>query len=89
MLASELTLSSADAGKLYQNSGTVTVTVTGLTAGQQVDFVQTNAGQITFAAGSGITLSSKESKLKTAGQYSAASVKCIGTNTYVLVGDLG
>jgi hypothetical protein len=36
-----------------------------------------------------MTLYSKESKLKTAAQWSPAGVKCIATNTYALVGDLG
>lgn len=83
------TLTSADSGKLIQNSGALTVTVQGLEIGQQVDFLQAAAGQITFQAGSGVTLNSKDSKLKTAEQWSPASIKCIGTNTYVLAGDLG
>jgi hypothetical protein len=82
-------LTSADAGKLITNSGAITITVEGLAIGKQVDFLQTNASQITFATGSGVTLNSKDSKLKTNAQYSPASVKCIATNTYVLVGDLG
>lgn len=82
-------LTSADAGKLITNAGAITITVEGLTAGQQVDFIQTNAAQITFVAGAGVTLSSKGGNLKTAAQYSPASVKCIATNTYVLLGDLG
>jgi hypothetical protein len=82
-------LTSADAGKLITNSGAITITVEGLSVGQQVDFLQTNASQITFQAGSGITLNSKDAKLKTAAQYSPASVKCVASNSYVLVGDLG
>jgi hypothetical protein len=82
-------LSSADAGKLITNTGAITITVQGLFMGQQVDFVQTNAAQITFAAGAGMTLNSKGAKLKTAAQYSPASVKCLAPNTYVLLGDLG
>lgn len=82
-------LTSADAGKLITNSAAITITVEGLSVGQQVDFVQTDAGQITFAAGAGVTLNSKDGNLKTAAQYSPAGVKCIATDTYVLVGDLG
>jgi hypothetical protein len=82
-------LTSADVGNLLTNSGAVTITVQGLTTGQQVDFLQLNASQITFTAGAGVTLYSKGSKLKTAAQYSPASIKCIATNTYVLIGDLG
>ena len=82
-------LVSGDAGKLILNSAAITVTVEGLAVGQQVDFVQNTADQITFAAGAGITLNSKDGNLKTAAQYSPAGVKCVATNTYVLVGDLG
>jgi len=82
-------LTSADTGKLITNSAAITITVEGIAVGKQVDFVQTNAAQITFVAGSGVTLNSKEGKLKTAAQYSPASIKCIATNSYILVGDLG
>jgi hypothetical protein len=81
-------LTSADAGKLITNTGAITITVQGLSAGQQVDFLQTNAAQITFTPGSGITLNSKSGNRKTAAQYSPASVKCVASNSYVLVGDL-
>ena len=82
-------LSSSDVGKLITNSAAITITVTGLSVGQQVDFIQTNSSQITFAAGSGVTLYSKNSRVKTAGQYSPATIKCIASNTYVLIGDIG
>lgn len=87
--ATSYSLVSGDAGKLILNSAAITITVEGLAVGQQVDFLQNTADQITFAAGSGITLNSKDSNLKTAAQYSPAGVKCVATNTYVLVGDLG
>jgi hypothetical protein len=88
-LSSSRALTSADAGKLITNSGAVTVTVEGLSAGQQADFLQTASSQITFQAGSGVTLSSKNSLLKTAAQGSLASIKCTASNTYWLTGDLG
>lgn len=82
-------LVSSDAGKLITNSAAITITVEGLVAGEQVDFLQTGADQITFVAGSGVTLSSKDSNLKTAAQGSPASIKCVAANTYWLIGDLG
>ena len=88
-LSTNYTILAADKGKLFTNSAAVTVTVTGLATGEQVDFIQTNAGKITFAAGAGVTLNSRGGILTTANQYSPASVKCIATNTYVLVGDIG
>ena len=71
------------------NSAAVTITVEGLAIGQQVDFAQDAVGQITFAAGTGVTLKSSGNNLLTAGEYSVAGVKCIGTDIYLLVGDLG
>ena len=83
------TLTSADAGKLILNSDALTVTVQGLTVGQQVDFLQDATSQITFVAGAGMTLTSKRGNLKTSERYSPAGIKCVASNTYVLVGDLG
>jgi hypothetical protein len=85
------TTASTDAGNTINSTGSaITVTVSNtLTAGQRIDFVQTGSGQITFAAGSGVTLNSKGSKLKTAGQYSGATVICLASGSYLLVGDLG
>jgi hypothetical protein len=80
-----------DAGTTINSTGSaITVTIdNNLTVGQRIDFVQTGSGQITFAAGSGVTLNSKGAKLKTAGQYSGASVLCVASGSYVLIGDLG
>ena len=81
----------SDAGNTINSTGSaITVTIdNNLTASQRIDFVQTGSGQITFAAGSGVTLNSKDGKLKTAGQFSAASVLCLASGSYILVGDLG
>jgi hypothetical protein len=80
-----------DAGNTINSTGSaITITIdNNLTAGQRIDFVQTGSGQITFAAGTGVTLNSKGSKLKTAGQYSGATVICLASGSYLLVGDLG
>jgi hypothetical protein len=59
-----------------------------LTAGQRIDFIQDGSGQITFAAGAGVTLNSVDAKLKTTKQYSGATVICYGSGIYYLVGDL-
>lgn len=85
------TTAATDAGNTINSTGSaITVTVSNtLTAGQRIDFVQTGSGQITFAAGSGVTLNSKGAKLKTAGQYSGATVLCLASGSYLLVGDLG
>ena len=82
---------SSDRGKLLQStSGTsYTFTVANVLAvGERVDVVQDGAGQITFAAGSGVSLASAGGKLKTNVQYSAATILCIGSGLYRLIGDL-
>ena len=88
--ATSYSLVSGDVGKLILNSAAITITVDDvLSPGTQIDFLQNTADQITFAAGAGVTLNSKDGKLLTAGQYSPASIKCISAGVYVLVGDLG
>jgi hypothetical protein len=89
--SSTATITSADSGKIYQLTGGTGRTFTlnsGLPAGARVDFVQDGAGQITFAAGSGVTLKSKGSKLKTSEQYSGATVLALSTSVYHIIGDL-
>jgi hypothetical protein len=87
--SSNYTLVSSDAGKLIINSAAVTITVANvLSVGQQVDFLQTNAAQITFT-GPDVTLISKESNVKTAAIGSPAGVKCVASGVYYLIGDLG
>lgn len=76
-------------GPLGNPNAPATVIVQGLSAGQQVDFVQWQDGQITFQAGEEVTIFSKNSKVKTTAEYSVASIKCISSYTYLLSGDLG
>jgi hypothetical protein len=56
--------------------------------GQYINFAQYGTGQITFAAGSGVTLNSVDGKLKTNKQYSGASVMRVASGVYWLFGDL-
>jgi hypothetical protein len=71
------------------DSSGVDVTVDGsldLSAGQRIDILQLGTGQVTVVA-SGATVNGTPSlKLRT--QYSAATLLCTATDTYVLVGDL-
>ena len=90
-LSANYTIQATDASRLIVSTGSaITVTIANvLSVGQRIDFLQDGAGQITFAAGSGVTLQSKASKLKTAAQESAASIICIASGQYRLIGDLG
>ncbi len=66
---------------------TVTLKNYSLSIGDRIDFIQQGSGQITFTAPNG-TLLSAGNKLKTAGQYSAATVYCVAYGTFILIGDL-
>lgn len=90
-ISANYTIQATDVNKFVVSTGSaITVTIANvLTVGQRIDFLQDGTGQITFAAGSGVTLQSKGSKLKTAAQESAATVLCVASGQYRLIGDLG
>jgi hypothetical protein len=82
---------SSDKDKLIQTTSSSAVTITvdnNLTAGQRIDVIQDGSGQITFAAGTGVTLQSAGGKLKTTAQYSAATIFCVSSGQYRVIGDL-
>lgn len=89
------TLVLADAHKLVtlSNASAITLTVppnssVAFETGDQVNLLQLGAGQVTVAAGSGVTLRSEGSKVKLTGQYALATLVKIGTDEWVLVGNL-
>jgi hypothetical protein len=82
-------ITSADSNSFIYATGTITITVDDeLAVGETINFVQNTAGAITFAAGGGVTVNSKDSNLSTNGQYSGASLTKKAANNYYLVGDL-
>lgn len=85
------TIVAADENHIIRSTGSaITITIANVLAiGERIDFLQDGAGQITFAAGAGVTIRSKDSKLKTAAQYSGATVICVASGIYHLIGDLG
>ena len=56
--------------------------------GQRLDIVQTGSGQTTFVAPVGVTINSKNSNKKIAARYSGATLIYLGTNNWLLIGDL-
>lgn len=80
----------ADSNKVVVSTNSaITITIANvLAAGERIDFVQTGTGQVTFTAGSGVTLTSAGGKLKTNVRYSSATVLCVASGSYVLIGDL-
>lgn len=84
------TPSSSDVGKMIQltNSGAINITVNGglgLTAGQSIDFLRFGTGTVTFNGSATIRYTPG---LKLRDQYSAATLFCVSTDTYALIGDL-
>jgi hypothetical protein len=89
------TLVLADIGKLVtcSNAGAITVTVppSVFSVGHQINLQQIGAGQVTFAQGAGVTITSAgatSSAPKIAKQYAAATVICTASNTFTIIGGL-
>ena len=82
---------STDKNSFIRSTGSaITITLDNvLSVGESIQFIQAGTGQITFAAGTGVTLTSADSFLKTAKQYAGASVVCAASGVYHLIGNLG
>jgi hypothetical protein len=89
------TLVIGDLGKLVtaSNASPITITVppSVFATGNVVNLQQTGAGQVTFAQGAGVTITSSgatASAPKIRKQYSASTIICTGSNTFTILGDL-
>jgi hypothetical protein len=89
------TLVAADLGKWVtaSNASSITVTVppSVFATGNIINLQQIGAGQVTFAQGSGVTITSTgatASAPKLRAQYSACTIICTGSNTFTIVGDI-
>ena len=69
------------------NSITVTIPAATFTTGQQINFLQLGAGQVTFQ-GDGTSTIVSNPGVKSRAQYSIATAICIATNTFLLTGDI-
>jgi hypothetical protein len=89
-LATNYTIVGTDRGQTIRSvGGAITITVANvLRVGDRIDFIQDGTGQITFTPGSGATLQSKSNNRKTATQYSAATLICVASGQYRLIGDI-
>jgi len=75
------------------NAAAITVTVPPslFAIGDTINIQQIGAGQVTFAAGSGVTITSTgatSAAPKLRAQFSACTVICTAANTFTIVGDL-
>jgi hypothetical protein len=91
------TLTSTDAGKtiLFTSGSATVVTVnasTDIPVGQRVDIVANGAGALTVTASTatvrGAATSTTSGSFTIGGQYSAATLLCVATDTYLLVGNV-
>ena len=89
------TLVVGDLNKLVtaSNASAITLTVppSVFSANDVINIQQIGAGQVTFAQGSGVTITSTGATAtapKIRAQYSSASVICTASNTFTIVGDL-
>ena len=89
------TLVVGDLNKLVTASNAAAITLTVppsvYSANDVVNIQQIGAGQVTFAAGAGVTLTSTgatSAAPKLRAQYSSASVICSASNTFTIVGDI-
>jgi hypothetical protein len=84
------TIVSGDLNKLVtlNNASAITVTIPNgvFSTGQQINFQQIGAGQVTFASDGTTTFTGVGTKLRA--QYSASTLICTGTNTFTLIGDI-
>jgi hypothetical protein len=70
------------------NTSDINITINtglGLTAGQSIDFLRFETGTVTFN-GTAVPVATPGLKLRD--RYSAATLFCVGTDSYVLIGDL-
>ena len=88
------TLALTDAQKLVtlNNASAISLTVptnatAAFTIGDQVNLLQLGAGQVTVS-GAGVTFRSEGSKLKLKAQYAIATLIKVGTDEWVVVGNL-
>ena len=89
------TLVASDQDKLVtlDNVSAITLTIppTVFSAGQLIDIQQIGAGQVTLAAGAGVTITSTgatSAAPNLRAQFSAATVVCTASNTFTVIGDL-
>jgi len=83
-----LALSDQNALVTLNNAAAITLTVPPsiFSTGMMVNIQQLGAGQVTIAAGSGVTITGTGTKLSK--QYSAAVILCTASNAFTLIGDI-
>jgi hypothetical protein len=92
--ALNLSASMDNAGYYFRVGGNVTCSIDThanmpIKIGAEFEFFQTSSAGNFYITGSGITINSKDGNTQLAGQFSAATLKKVGTDEWDLIGDLG
>lgn len=92
-VTASFTTTSAHNGRMIRvTSNSITITLlpwTGIEIGDEIHFLRTTSGTVTFAQGSGQAIqSTKGVSPKIANQYGAATAKYVAANTWAVFGDL-
>ena len=94
--ASSKTVTLSDAGTLQQVNGTSAVTVTiptnasvAFPIGTEIEILRNGTGDVTIAAASGVTITCSETARTIADQYTSVVLKKLGTNSWLLQGNVG
>lgn len=83
------TLVASDAGSFIYVTGAAVITIPDVfEIGETINVISDTASEVSFAAGSGVTLNSKEGAVILSAQYAGASITKKAANTYYLIGDL-
>lgn len=89
------TFVASDNGKVvtHNNASPSTITVpqnsaAAIPVGAYIEVIQLGAGQVTIVQGTGATLNSRGGALKINAQYGVAGLRKVGTNAFILTGDL-
>jgi hypothetical protein len=92
-LSSDFTASITGGGVYARISGSLTCSiqpnsVVPIPTGVEFEFFQYSNHQLHFDTGSGVIMNSKNGNVKLTGQFSAATLKKVGTDEWDLIGDL-
>jgi hypothetical protein len=87
---SAYTFVAGDANRVVTFSATTAATIPASTfsVGDQINILQTGSGQVSVFAAGGVNLRSESSRTRTRGQYALATVICIATNEWVVLGNV-
>ena len=92
-VAGNKTLVLSDVGKLLKITAASIITIppnadVAFGLGVEISVISYTADEVSIAPGTGVTLYSKDGYRKIDGQYSAGTLKKMGTNEWVLIGAL-